>query len=118
VFHGDHDSTVAPINAAHLAADAVHALTGADGTASVRPAATTTGHAPGGHAFTRTAYHDPEGRTVVEHWTIHGAGHAWSGGSPAGSFTDPMDPNASTEFVRFFAAHPKPGRPADGRSRG
>ncbi|MGY4330200.1 poly(3-hydroxybutyrate) depolymerase [Bradyrhizobium sp. LB7.2] len=38
-----------------------------------------------GHAYTRTVHTDAAGRGILEHWEIHGAGHAWSGGSPAGS---------------------------------
>ncbi|MGN6869265.1 MAG: extracellular catalytic domain type 1 short-chain-length polyhydroxyalkanoate depolymerase [Solirubrobacteraceae bacterium] len=96
VFHGDRDTTVAPVNAEKLIASRVAA---GDITRSDKPT-TTRAHAK--HSHTRTTHANRDGTIVLETWIIHGGGHAWSGGSPAGSYTDPHGPNASAEMIRFF----------------
>lgn len=103
VFHGAADATVASVNADQLVEAAARA-NGADGAQT----ATRQGQIAG-RDFTQVAYHDGGGQTVVEHWTVNGAGHAWFGGSAHGSYTDTQGPNASNEFVRFFLAHQRPG---------
>ncbi|CCE11771.1 putative esterase, PHB depolymerase [Bradyrhizobium sp. STM 3843] len=96
IFHGDRDTTVHPDNGDRIFAQSTGATRGKT---SIR------GRAPGGHAYTRTMLADPSGQVTSEHWTIHGAGHAWSGGSPAGSYTDPKGPDATREMLRFFLSH-------------
>jgi poly(hydroxyalkanoate) depolymerase family esterase len=105
VFHGDRDATVAPANAAGLI-DHVLAAASPDRRPETVPTTVTGGQVPGGHAYTRTCYQDPAGAALAECWTIHQGGHAWSGGIPHGSYTDPRGPDASAEFIRFFNEHP------------
>ena len=97
VFHGDRDTTVHPRNGDHVIARSMR-------TTNSRKTVHR-GRVPGGHAYTRTIHTDPSGRAIFEHWEIHGAAHAWSGGSPAGSYTDPRGPDATREMLRFFLEH-------------
>ncbi len=97
VFHGDRDTTVHPGNGDQVIAQSIKA------TSTQRHVHR--GQVAGGHAYTRTVHSDASGRRVLEHWRIHGAGHAWSGGSPAGSYTDPRGPDATAEMLRFFLEH-------------
>ena len=55
-----------------------------------------------GRTYTRTTYRDSAGKPVMEQWLVHGAAHAWCGGSAEGSFSDPAGPDASREMLRFF----------------
>ena len=93
VFHGDKDSTVHPVNGEQ----AVQASAGS-------AAASVETGIDNGRSFTRSIY-AAEGRVVAEHWTVQGAGHAWSGGSAKGSYTDARGPSATREMLRFFFAN-------------
>ncbi len=107
VFHGDRDTIVNPRNADHVVARSMRTT---NWQKTVRR-----GQVPGGHAYTCTIHTDESGRAILEQWCIHGAGHAWSGGSSAGSYTDPRGPDAAREMLRFFRDHPAVGRVASGR---
>jgi poly(hydroxyalkanoate) depolymerase family esterase len=104
VFHGDRDTTVHPGNGDQVLAQWAKAHAGGASGSKLR-VTEQRGQAPGGHGYTRSLYHDARGRVVLELWWVHGAGHAWSGGSPKGSFTDPKGPEASVEMLRFFLRH-------------
>jgi poly(hydroxyalkanoate) depolymerase family esterase len=98
VFHGDADSTVHVVNGSRLidaalghAAPVIHRESDVGG--ADRP-------------YTRTVYGDSARGSSAEHWLVHGAGHAWSGGAAAGSYTDIKGPDASAEMLRFFFEHP------------
>jgi poly(hydroxyalkanoate) depolymerase family esterase len=98
-FHGDQDIMVNARNGEQLVSQW---LAGSNPTRTLDtiPAQAREGN---GRAFTRARYRDGAGHTVAEHWLVHGAGHAWSGGGSAGSFTDAAGPDASREMLRFFS---------------
>ncbi len=102
VIHGDRDTVVAPINADKVIGSRFAAgdITGHDAPVTLR------GHA--GRSYTHAVHRDRDGLAVAESLIVHGGGHAWYGGSPAGSYTDPAGPDASAEIVRFFLQHQRP----------
>src|SRR3954468_20214792 len=100
VFHGDQDRTVSAVNGEQVIAQA---KAGANLRTTV-----ILGQSEGGVRYARSVQADEEGRPVLEHWVLQGAGHAWSGGSPTGSYTDPRGPDASREMLRFFLEQEKP----------
>jgi poly(hydroxyalkanoate) depolymerase family esterase len=99
VFHGDRDATVHPCNGTKVIARAL-----ADAELQTT---TERGSATSGATFSRYVQRDADGRSILELWELHGAGHAWSGGSSAGSFTDPNGPDATGEVLRFFLEQPR-----------
>lgn len=99
VFHGRQDRTVHPSNGRQIAGAALS--TWPTGALVVKRE---DGRSSGGRSFTRTIHADAAGKPMVEQWEIQGAGHAWSGGSASGSYTDPQGPDASAAMVEFFKA--------------
>jgi poly(hydroxyalkanoate) depolymerase family esterase len=119
VFHGDQDRTVDQRNGAEIVAqmaalaavgqNAAPARAAAGAAGGISPSAaalrtTVTRGNAGGRAYVQTVYSDAANRPIIEQWLLQGAGHAWSGGSSEGSFTDGHGPDASAEMVRFFLA--------------
>ncbi|HEY1998825.1 PHB depolymerase family esterase [Paraburkholderia sp.] len=98
VFHGDADKTVHPANGGEL-------LKGFDG--SQVESTESIGGERGARLSTRQLRTADNGM-ASEYWLIHGAPHAWAGGSAEGSYTDTRGPDASAEMLRFFLAHPHP----------
>ncbi|SCY42286.1 extracellular catalytic domain type 1 short-chain-length polyhydroxyalkanoate depolymerase [Paracoccus tibetensis] len=102
VFHGSADATVHPQNGERIARHAID-------NGPRESLQTKSSGSAGGRSYRRCVTHgegtgggDTGGAPSVEHWLIDGMGHAWSGGKPAGSYTDPKGPDASAEMVRFF----------------
>jgi poly(hydroxyalkanoate) depolymerase family esterase len=98
VFHGDRDLTVNSVNCDQVIAQS-------KSTANLQTSVFQ-GQSPGGARFSRTVHTNASGDEVLEQWVVHGLGHAWSGGSPAGSYTDARGPDASREMARFFFGKP------------
>lgn len=93
IFHGDQDNVVSVKNADRLRQQAClgRELSLREDTVQ-----------EGGRRVRRSRFEDPWGKTQVESWVVEGLGHAWSGGSPEGSWTDPQGPDASEHMVRFL----------------
>jgi len=112
VFHGDRDTAVAVVNAERLV---TARLTTQDApVTTVEPAPSIAIH-PGSadqRPYTRTVHTDANNVVIAESWIVRGGGHSWFGGDPAGSYTDPLGPDASAEMVRFFLEHPAPAPPS------
>lgn len=101
VFHGDADATVHPQNGETV----LQTLLASAGKPNI---VTVEGSSPQGQRYTCSTYQQAgDSRSLAEYWSLHGAGHAWSGGNRAGSYTDPLGPDASAEMWRFFQAHPR-----------
>jgi poly(hydroxyalkanoate) depolymerase family esterase len=106
-FHGEDDHTVNPCNGQQVIFQWRASRQQSEHAGSC---AEETGEADG-RTYVRTRYLDSEHSLFAEHWVIKKLGHAWSGGSQQGSYTDPNGPDASEEMLRFFLRRTgEPGR--------
>jgi poly(hydroxyalkanoate) depolymerase family esterase len=110
LFHGTSDTTVYPVNATQVIGqwaqtndyiDDGSDNNSVDATADV----TTTGTVSGGRSYTKYVYKDKAGAELMQYYKVTGMTHAWSGGSSAGSYTDPSGPDATRIMWDFFTTH-------------
>jgi len=103
VFHGDQDQVVNVTNATQIVSQWTE--TDKRAGATVGAGVATMGSA-GGKTYAHTTYaNGSSGKSLLELYVVHGMGHAWSGGSSAGMYTDPAAPDATTILWQFFATH-------------
>ncbi|HET7233359.1 MAG TPA: PHB depolymerase family esterase, partial [Longimicrobium sp.] len=96
-MHGGADATVAPVNSRQLAAQWAGVLK-----LTSTPPQTTT---EGGLAVEHTVWPGANGQPMVELLIVSDLKHAWSGGSPDGTYTDPRGPDATQLILDFLLAH-------------
>src|SRR3954447_14539282 len=110
VIHGTADTTVAPVNAQHVLQQSLSAYR----LDIAHPSTLSRDQVPGGHPYTRRRWTDRQGTLTHELLTVEGLGHAWSGGAPGASYTDPRGPDATEAIWSFFtrAAAPAASLPA------
>ena len=106
VFHGDLDTTV-------HARNSLQAIVQASPAPDVRGTESVEKGEENGRRYTRTLHTDASGRVAVEHWLVHGCGHAWSGGSAGGPFVDPRGPDASRAMLKFFLGFTRSSSPLE-----
>jgi poly(hydroxyalkanoate) depolymerase family esterase len=113
-FQGQSDYTVYPVNGDQVIEQWMEtdhlASNGTYNASFSTPATTTNGQVPNGHSYTVETWNNSNGQEIEECWKINGMGHAWSGGSSSGSYTDPEGPSATNAMYTFFMNHPKSGQ--------
>lgn len=102
LFHGAADAVVHPANQDALAGQWLALARAAGNPLAPDPPA------PGRAEPMPSRFRDGAARVLLEVWRVEGVGHAWSGGSPRGSYTHPGGPDASREMLRFLLSHSLP----------
>ena len=109
VFHGTDDKVAAPINGDQVVEQWMRTDALASGETYVasldKPHTVMPGRATNGYPYRVSSWKVPNGDEIQAYWKVAGMGHAWSGGDPRGSYTDPLGPSASLAMYQFFMAH-------------
>jgi poly(hydroxyalkanoate) depolymerase family esterase len=109
VIDGDADQVVAAVNARQTVEQVAQLNDFADdgkdnGSVSAPMMGGTRERSPGGLEYTcRDAKKGDD--VIVRHCTVHGLGHAWSGGDPAFPYAEPKGPDATALAWEFLASH-------------
>jgi poly(hydroxyalkanoate) depolymerase family esterase len=98
VFHGAKDAVVFPVNGEQAAKQWIRTNDHADD-GSANNSVKIEVIKGAGHS--RTIAKSKE-RALIEYYLIDDLGHAWSGGSAEGTYTDPKTLDATAEMIRFF----------------
>lgn len=110
VIHGSADHTVNPVNASRVLRQAMHAnhLAAPDICHNdiAHPTTSQRDQIASGRPYTRSQWTDASGALMHELIEIDGLGHAWSGGTAGGSYTDPQGPSATAAIWTFFSLSP------------
>ena len=106
VIHGEADAVVVPINGSQAAQQwfLTNALTMGQPLDTTSGATDRSEREERGYLVRRSTYRAKDGTPLSQLVMIRELGHAWSGGSAEGTFTDVRGPSASTMVVEFFAA--------------
>ncbi len=106
VIHGEGDAVVAPLNGAQAARQwfLTSALSRGQALDTTSGATNRSEEDVGGYLVRRSTYRAKDGAPLSYLVMIGKLGHAWSGGSADGTFTDPAGPDASRMVVDFFAS--------------
>ncbi|GER91290.1 hypothetical protein KDW_54520 [Dictyobacter vulcani] len=108
-FQGQSDFTVYPINGNQVIQQWMQtdrlASNGSYNASFSSPSTTNNGTVSGGYSYTTQTWNDNSGKEIEEYWKVYGMGHAWSGGSSSGSYTDPYGPGATNAMYTFFMNH-------------
>lgn len=59
------------------------------------------------YPYTVRRYNDAAGNNLLDYWIIYGLSHAYPGGDPSASFTDPQGPYVTEAVYEFFESHPR-----------
>ncbi len=73
-----------------------------NGTVAREPEATEERSVENGYTYTIEHYESEAGDRLIDYWLVHGLGHAYSGGSPKGTYTDPLGPDVTKAAYEFF----------------
>ena len=97
IVQGMADRVVAPENGTRVAAQWL-AFQGAGPLRST----TGSGRSGDGRGYRSVRWFARRGRAVLQLWLVDDLGHAWSGGRPGASYSDPVGPRAATLMWRFL----------------